>query len=664
MAFTIENVASAPILSNVVLSPDGRRVVYHVAPSIMTDDRPTSSLWYSSDTTKADSAKQLTSGCFHDVNPVWNLNSDAIFFLSDRHKPGGPKQIYTYFLDGPGEPSLLIEAFKENKRGIDAFRLSPDGRYIAFSSADEPTAEEERKDAEKDDARVWGEVTGQSRLRLYTISTGEVRTLVEDKRHVVLFVWSPDSKELLYQLAERPDAEAMFLKFMPFFVMSILPASSNSGAKHISNLACTPMGNSIIWPLLSHREFYATQAYIPTENIDAFAIHRHSFDPHGSDTQAFYSGETDDVFQLIDLQSSNGEFAVVIASGITSRVDILNRTGKLFTLFDSGELSACSFVDVKKVGDEYILAAVRSSGPKKETPDVWVGKIRGTQSTTFTTRLSLHFPWVSNHKLGAVETFRWTAEDGVPLEGMAWFPQGVDPSDIKKPLPTILIVHGGPYGRDAPELQPYFLLWHPILAEQGYLVLSPNYRHSAGRGHKFAQFHGTAGTLDWSDANGMVDEAVKRGFANKDKLAIGGWSHGGFMTAWGVTQTKNKFKCAIMGGGLTDLGAITLKGDLPDVYTYMGGAAPWLGTDVRLTGDPIRYVKDVETAVLILHGDVDSRVPVGQAIGFHRGLRRMSKYPDRHTLVLYPREDHLFIEEKHIKDVLKRVIKHYETWLK
>ncbi|KAF8584760.1 alpha/beta-hydrolase [Ramaria rubella] len=663
MAFTIENISSAPIISDVALSPDGLKVLYHMRPSLISGDRPTSSLWYSSEITKAGSAKQLTSGLFDDVNAAWNPSSNAIFFLSDRHRQGGPKQIYRYSLDGPGEPSLVIDASKENKRGVEAFRVSPDGLFIAFSSADEPSAEEERRDAEKDDARVWGETKGNARLRLYTINTGEVRTLVEDERHVMSFIWSPDSKELLYQQAERPDLNAMFCKFTPFFVISILPATPAPKAKHISDLACSPV-NNMIWPSSPHPEFYAFQQYVPTPNLDAFAVHRHSFDPHDSHTQAFYLGETEDLSQLIDLQSSEGHFAVAVESGMTTRVDILNRSGKLFTLFDSGESYGCGHFDVKKIGDEYIMATIRSSGPNKEAPDVWVGKASGTENLTLTTKLSSHYPWVSQHKLGPVETFQWTGEDGVPLEGMAWFPQGVNPDEMKTPLPTILLMHGGPYARDVPELQLSHLAWHPILAERGYLVLAPNYRGSSGRGHKFARTHHSVGTLDWSDANGMVDEAVKRGFANKNKLAIGGWSQGGFISAWGVSQTKNKFKCAVMYGGISDWSALALKSQVPDAAVDLAGAAPWLGTNARIASDPIRHVEDVETAVLILHGENDSLSPVGQGIGFHRGLRRMSKYPDRHTLVIYPREDHLFIERKHAEDVLKRVIRHFETWLK
>ncbi|KAF8513213.1 Alpha/Beta hydrolase protein [Gautieria morchelliformis] len=670
MAFTIENITSVQLLSDLTLSPDGSKLVYRVTPSLKTGLHQTASLWYSPDTSEADSARQLTSGLYNDGSPAWHPNSTDLYFLSDRHSPGASSQLYKYSLDRPGEPSLLNDAFKDKKCRVEQFRISPDGHYVAFLSADEPTLEEENKAAQKDDARIWGERKGHARLRLYTASTGNLRTLVEDNRHVVSCTWRPDSKELLYLLSDRPDLEAQY-QIATLYVVSILPPSSTPQTKFLINLPRVP-SSDVIWPSPSHPDLYMTQSYQPHNIVDALAVHRFSpvkADPPSSpchlDSSCFYLGENEDALSLVDLQSKGGEFAVGVSSGMDTRVDILNGAGKVFTLFGTNRCAGFRVFDVKKVGHEYVMACVLSSGPKKAPPNIWIGRVYGSQNLMLTTKLSSHSPWVANHKLGSIEVFEWKGEDGVPLQGMAFFPQVTDPSGIKEPLPTILDIHGGPYGRDTPDLSPFFLAWQPMLAERGFLVLSPNYRGSSGRGHAFARaaYHGV-GTIDWSDVNGMVNEAVRRGLADKDKLAIGGWSEGGYLTAWGVSQTKNKFQCGVVGAGVTDWGSETTESDLPDFEADLGGAAPWIGSAAKLTGDPIRHVKDVETAVLVLHGESDVRVPVGQGIGFHRGLKRMSKYPDRHTLVVYPREGHIFSERKHAEDMMKRVIEHYEAWLK
>jgi len=207
-----------------------------------------------------------------------------------------------------------------------------------------------------------------------------------------------------------------------------------------------------------------------------------------------------------------------------------------------------------------------------------------------------------------------------------------------------------------------------MLASHGYLVIAPNYRGGEGRGADFARaIAGGAGTLDWSDCSRMVDAAVERGLADPKRLGIGGWSQGGFLASWGVTHTKNRFKAGIVGAGVSDWGMLTAQSDVPEIAADLAGGAPWtpgaaaLETSVR--GSPIRHVDGVESAVLILHGEKDERVPVSQAIALFRGLRRQARHPERAQLVIYPREPHVFSERKHVEDLLKRVLEHFDSWL-
>ncbi|KAF8513216.1 Alpha/Beta hydrolase protein [Gautieria morchelliformis] len=668
MAFTAENIGASCVVDDLALSPDGTRLVYRVGAAHRSRDYHTSSLWYTSDVTAANSAGQLTSGLYDDRSPSWHpdVGENRLYFLSDRHKKGGPKQIYTYALDSPGEPHLISDNFLDKKRAVTRFQISPDGRYIAFCSAEELDQEQECKLAGKDDAQVWGENLANACLRLYTISTRGIRTLVKNDKHVTSFTWSPDSKELLYICCDGPEPEFQFGNHFIYTAL-ILPPHSKPVTKHLIRLEYAP-ASSVIWPSQYHREFFDLYKYVPKNHNDAMAVYRHSLEeisPTVSEDQRFYLGKTEDPFLLIDLRSDSGEFAVGVAAGMDTRVDILNRDGKICALFETSKREAVDSFDVRKVENEYVMAGVCSSGPDKEAPNVWVGKSSGKQSLVLTTKISSHFAWTTASRFGPVERFEWTGEDGISLDGLAWFPRDVDPLNIEKPLPTILHIHGGPYDRETPNLYPSQLSWQPVLAEQGFLVLSPNYRGGSGRGHAFARIAPPppASTTAWSDVNTMVDEAVKRGLADKDKLAIGGWSFGGYLAAWGVSQTKNKFQCGVMGAGLSDWSSRATHSDIPDAGNEIGGAAPWINTTLNQMGDPIRCVEDIETAMLVVHGECDNRVPVGQGIGFHRGLRRMSKYPDRHSLVIYPREGHTFVEQKHVEDLIRRVIAHYVAWL-
>jgi dipeptidyl aminopeptidase/acylaminoacyl peptidase len=229
-------------------------------------------------------------------------------------------------------------------------------------------------------------------------------------------------------------------------------------------------------------------------------------------------------------------------------------------------------------------------------------------------------------------------------------------------LPTVVLVHGGPYGRSSNEwnLQP--LRWGQWLAHHGYAVLLPNYRGGVGHGHWFAtQARGNVGVGDFPDVLSMVDAAIERGIADPERLGIGGWSQGGFMTAWAVGQT-NRFKAGVMGAGVSDWGMMTLTSDLPSFESALGGSRPWDGVGPHRANDvsPISFAGQAETPLLMLHGKNDERVPVSQAIGFERALRERN-IPVQ--LVTYPREPHGVRERAHQRDILRRVLAWYQQWL-
>lgn len=167
--------------------------------------------------------------------------------------------------------------------------------------------------------------------------------------------------------------------------------------------------------------------------------------------------------------------------------------------------------------------------------------------------------------------------------------------------------------------------------------------------------------MDFDDIMSGVDAAIERGLADPDRLGIGGWSHGGYLTAWAVSQT-NRFKAAVMGGGISDLGMMTLSSDAPLVPAVLAGDRPWDGIGPHNADrfSPISYAANVETPLLILHGQNDTRVPVSQAIGFERALRGQDVPVE---LVTYPREPHGIGEPAHQKDVLRRVRAWYKRFL-
>ena len=224
------------------------------------------------------------------------------------------------------------------------------------------------------------------------------------------------------------------------------------------------------------------------------------------------------------------------------------------------------------------------------------------------------------------------------------------------------LVHGGPYGRSADALHLSWSRWGQWLATVGYAVLLPNPRGGLGHGHDFAaRVAGEVGIGDWSDVKAGIELLVAEGVADPDRLGIGGWSQGGYMTAWAVGQTA-MFKAGIMGAGVSDWGMMTATSDLPHFEMMLGGSADWEGVGPHRHDalSPISFAGGVTTPVLVLHGEKDDRVPVGQGRYFAQALRERGT---PYELVVYPREPHGIRERNHQLDLLRRVRRWVDRWL-
>jgi dipeptidyl aminopeptidase/acylaminoacyl peptidase len=183
-----------------------------------------------------------------------------------------------------------------------------------------------------------------------------------------------------------------------------------------------------------------------------------------------------------------------------------------------------------------------------------------------------------------------------------------------------------------------------------------------GHGSEFADTVSQAvGQEDWQDIVTGLDRLIARGIADPDNLAIGGWSQGGFMTAWAVGQT-DRFKAGIMGAGVSDWGMMVAESDVMHFEGDLGGSWGWEGPGPHLHDrfSPISYASNVKTPVLILHGANDARVPTSQGRYFARALR---EHDVPYELVTYPREGHGIQERNHQLDLLKRTRDWLQRWI-
>jgi len=284
-----------------------------------------------------------------------------------------------------------------------------------------------------------------------------------------------------------------------------------------------------------------------------------------------------------------------------------------------------------------------------EQPEVWLARGGAAERVTH-----LNDDW-RTIALARQETLRYRSFDGREIEAAPLRPAGV-PEGARAPL--IVLAHGGPTGRWADR----FDAWGQLLAARGFAVLYPNVRGSTGYGHQFVVMNrGDWGGGDFQDLMTGVDLMIERGIADADHLGIGGWSYGGYMAMWAVTQTS-RFRAAVAGAGLSDLASEFGTEDEPAYDEWFYGL-PYEPEKIAgfLNSSPFVHLKNVKTPTLILQGDADPVDPPGQSQELYRGLKR---YGVETELVMYPREPHGFHEEKHLLDRLSRILAWYDKHLK
>jgi dipeptidyl aminopeptidase/acylaminoacyl peptidase len=285
--------------------------------------------------------------------------------------------------------------------------------------------------------------------------------------------------------------------------------------------------------------------------------------------------------------------------------------------------------------------------------EVFVGELGGEPR-----RVSAFNTHLKEVALGRGETVEWLAPDGLRIEGVLIYPANYQQG---KRYPLIAHIHGGPTWQWLMRFLGGWHDWGQWLAAQGYAVLLPNPRGSAGRGREYAwNNQRNWGHGDFGDVLSGVDALIERGIADPDRLGIGGWSYGGYMTAWAIGHT-DRFKAAIVGAGVTDLLSFQAA-DIPAwLPTQMMLAPSYREPEVYLRSSPITYVADAKTPTLILHGASDERVRLGQGKELYHALQALGVPTE---MVIYPREPHIFQERNHQRDVLTRVAAWFDRWVK
>jgi dipeptidyl aminopeptidase/acylaminoacyl peptidase len=622
-------------ISDLQFSPDGSRLAF-VVTEPAKGERRARHIWIYEK--QSGSIRQFTYSAKSDFLPRWSPDGKQLAFLSDRDEQ---QQVYAVRADG-GEASALTKG----KRDVQNFAWSPDGKQIAYLAPEAKTEAEEKKEKDKDDAHVVDKEEKHARLWLLTLETAEAKALTDPKWKISEAVWHPSGAGLMLRATDHPESDQnteriFFFRLSDVFSGDRKTADVNSDRKAgdpISQVLAPrgPFDNIRIAVDGKRMAFVGCREDGPTPHDLILA-------QHGEKGVRNLTGASVDRPVLDYRWSKDGGVLAIVEDGFRTKFVAFTVEGALkdvpalpanpnaFGISDSGE--------------------VAFAGQTATTPqELWLWDQKGAPKQIS----HLNDSW-KEYTLSAPEFYKYKSFDGLEIEAALLRPPG---HDGKSKLPLVALIHGGPTGAWQDSID----TWGQLLAARGYAVFYPNIRGSSGYGQKFIEMNrGDWGGGDYRDVMAGIDDLIARGIANPEKLAIGGWSYGGYMSEWATTQTT-RFKAAVSGAGLSNLISEygTEQGPSYDEWFY---GVPYEPEKIAgfLNSSPFVHVKNVKTPTLILQGDTDPVDPLGQSQELYRGLKR---YGVETELVVYPREPHGFHEEKHLLDRLNRILAWYDNHLK
>lgn len=630
--------------SNYQFSPNGDRIVYQSGIDFIKDKRFVSTLWLA--TTEAGSARKLTTGRYRDSNPQWHPDGERIVFSSDRANPGTHAIWMMPLSGGDAQPVSSLD----RKKSTGAFKLSPDGKTIAFLSEDEP-----KKDGDGDGsiAQVWGEKWTHTRLFILNVESGEARAVSPEDRTVTGLSWHPDSKSIAYSSVENTEEGEDAISGTQFHVCELDSGNNRdicNVRSEISRLSLMADGKLYFIAPYELRLLKASRAVwsVDTNATGASPVR-----------EAF--GETD---TPVDIQVAGGKIYVGRLDGTGKAISDL--AGNDVFRNDGANRPVTTWnIAIDPKTQEPVLAATLSD---PSTPwEAFIIKHGGKEETKLS-NLGEKAVGKINAKT-QVFTCR-SSDDKEDITGIFLSPA----ASQGKAVPTLVMPHGGPTDNDIPSFDANLLRWTPYLISKGYGILLPQYRGSTAYGQRFAAWTSEGiGSFDYEDVISVTDHAVKAGLADPKRLMVGYCSQGGYLSFLcavrnGLHDLGWKFNAAIAGAGFVDIDGLILGSDtgFTDQLELAAFKAPWeLDKDdtTARKGSAIWEMKHaVEEAkrrgemvippVLIMHGDQDDRTPYWQAVAFRKAMRW---YGLPFEFVTYPGQPHLPMKVAHQLDIMERV---------
>jgi len=571
-------------------------------------------------------ARQYTRGDKNSSAPEWSPDGNMIAFLSDREKDG-ERQVWMMMADG-GEAWVVTS----HKGGVTGFRFSPDGKRLVLTAVDQQSKDEEDRKKVKDDTMVIDRDIRMTHLWLFDIGKKEEKRVTEGDFAVSDPQWSPDGTRITYTTRPTPKADDGDLSDLWMLTVASGEKKKIVGDEGASDTArWSPNGEWIAYLGGPANGVATSYLYLLPASGGTPKHLSAAFDLNVGTPVWSRDGKT--IYFSTNVLEANEVYAADVATGAVKQ--LTQRGG------------STGITEISRDGKSIVGTTSSSQSPT----ELYVS----TADYRLPRPLTNQNAWLADYALAASEIVKWKSKDGMEVEGVLTKPVGYSAGTK---VPFLLNPHGGPTGASLNS----FNGTAQVLAANGFAVLQPNFRGSTGKGLAFAQANkNTWGKGDYEDCMTGVDSMIAKGIADPDRLGAFGWSYGGYMTFWILTQT-DRFKAVSPGAGLSNIYSMYSQNDIQRYLRWFySDKSPWDATDLYWDRSPMKYVKNVKTPTMIMHGQVDTRVPLAQAQEFYMALKEM-KVPVE--FVVYPRENHGFTEPRHQMDRVRRYVKFFAKYLK
>ena len=606
--FRIQQALSYYRISGPVYSPDGKQFVFTVNEPVTLDKPSVSHIWLYQ--LRDSSLRQYTYSAKSEFNPKWNPNGGQLSFLSTR---SGAVQLFLLDTNG-GEAMQLTHS----TTGIMDYVWNPDGSSILYTANDTLTAEKQKRQDDKYDEEVAGTEERSTVLFSIDLSDKSIHRLPSKKWNIHELQWIPGQQAVLMVTEALPSKE--------------IPEKHNT-IYHLkdSSYSELPSPNHPAWSGITVAKDGHFFAFLGPR-VDGPVSHDIYLQNCTAGKAINMTGKTIDLpvhaLQFI----SNDTLLGIVQEGMHLKLKKISINGRAS---DYGIAQNVGSFDINK---DKQLAFV--SGAADQLPELWLASPGHTAVQL--THFNKKFETLNLVKPSVV---RYKSFDGTEIETLLYKPLHAASS---RSVPMVVIIHGGPTGAFGDS----YNTWAQLFVQRGYAVMMPNIRGSTGYGWHFLESNRYDwGGGDFKDIMVGINYLVAHEHIDSNRLAIVGWSYGGYMSEWAITQT-HRFKAAVSGAGLFNL-ASEFGTEGGAAYDFWHFGTPYENLANFNKHSAISFIKKAATPTLIIQGKDDDVDPIGQSQELYRALRY---YHVPAELVLYPREHHGFTEIKHNLDFYTRML--------